>query len=89
MTEELLNGIAEDPMPAPIKKASGSRSLALEQTERAGGRASPLVSISRNAKYAERVSRCITPPCASCRAPISVKGLKWVVATDVLKEQQW
>lgn len=60
MTEELLNGIGQDPMPAPIKKASGSRSLALEQTERA--RARRLVSISRNAKYAEHVSRCITPP---------------------------
>lgn len=30
VTEELLNGIGQDPMPAPIKKASGSRSLALE-----------------------------------------------------------
>lgn len=60
MTEELLNGIGQDPMPGPIKKASGSRSLALEQTERV--RARRLVSISRNAKYAERVSRCITPP---------------------------
>lgn len=39
VTEELLNGIAEDPMPAAIKKASGSRSLALEQT-RARWRAS-------------------------------------------------